>query len=292
MEFEHQKTMKRILPLLVVLLSFGGTLMAQVDGFEQSPNKLLYRIWSQGAGKKDTKVGDFATVRIQYRTDQDSILSDWRELKVEVLEPDYKGHLMEGYSLLKKGDSATFAIPSNVFFPREIGKNRPKDIPSKSYVFLNVVMLDVKTKLEMMMGNQEVLDKANAKDQIAIKAYLEEKGETGTPDANGITRIELLAGQGAGIIEGCTIKVQYTGKLLDGRVFDSSPSGAPFRYVVGKGEVIPGWDKGLIGAQKGGRYLLALPSGMAYGKRGAPGSIIGSYTPLIFIIEVVGARFP
>ena len=74
------------------------------------------------------------------------------------------------------------------------------------------------------------------------------------------------------------VKVHYTGKLLDGTVFDSSrdnpqAQGQPIDFTVGVGMVIPGWEEGIMSMKKGGKRTLIIPSGLGYGAEGAPGAI-------------------
>lgn len=87
---------------------------------------------------------------------------------------------------------------------------------------------------------------------------------------------------------GDTVSVQYTGKLTDGTKFDSSydHGGQPFSFAVGAGQVIKGWDEGLIGAKVGEKRTLTIPSSLGYGDAGIPGVIPGGAT-LIFEVEVV-----
>jgi len=86
------------------------------------------------------------------------------------------------------------------------------------------------------------------------------------------------------------LTVNYTGKLEDGTKFDSSfDRGQPFIFTLGVGQVIKGWDKGLIGAKVGEKLKLTIPPSLAYGESGA-GSIIPPNSTLTFEIEVVNIQ--
>jgi len=76
------------------------------------------------------------------------------------------------------------------------------------------------------------------------------------------------AGTGDVAKPGDTLTVNYTGKLQDGTVFDTSVGKRPIQFVLGAGQVIPGWDQGLIGMKVGGKRLLVVPPDMAYGAAG------------------------
>ena len=86
---------------------------------------------------------------------------------------------------------------------------------------------------------------------------------------------------------GSTVSVHYTGKLVDGTIFDSSyQRNNPISFVLGKGQVIKGWDEGILKMAKGGSGKLIIPSNLAYGENGA-GGIIPPNSTLIFDLELI-----
>ena len=106
--------------------------------------------------------------------------------------------------------------------------------------------------------------------------------------------VESLAeGQGRSPRTGERVKVHYTGWLTDGQKFDSSlDRKEPFEFVLGRGEVIAGWDQGVARMRVGDRIRLTIPPELGYGARGA-GGVIPPNATLIFEIElldVLGAR--
>jgi len=97
---------------------------------------------------------------------------------------------------------------------------------------------------------------------------------------------DLKVGDGATVAVGDTVSVDYVGTLTNGQVFDASSfAGRPFQFVVGGGQVIPGWDRGIVGMKVGGRRMLIIPSGLAYGLTG-----IGSIPPLAVLTFVIDLR--
>jgi FKBP-type peptidyl-prolyl cis-trans isomerase FkpA len=108
---------------------------------------------------------------------------------------------------------------------------------------------------------------------------------------------ELQAGSGAPITAGQKAVVQYTGWLYEtsapdkkGKEFDSSrSSGQPFSFVVGAGQVIKGWDQGVLGMKVGGRRRLTIPATLAYGDVGA-GGVIPPGAALVFDVELVAVE--
>ena len=98
---------------------------------------------------------------------------------------------------------------------------------------------------------------------------------------------DLVVGKGPEVKEGDTVSVNYKGMLTDGKEFDNSyKRGQPFEFKVGAGEVIKGWDLGLVGMRVGGKRNLTIPSALGYGERGV-GSDIPPNSTLIFEVELL-----
>ena len=101
---------------------------------------------------------------------------------------------------------------------------------------------------------------------------------------------ELAAGSGEAATAYSLVEVHYTGKLEDGTVFDSSiPRGETFKFTLGVGQVIPGWDMGLLGMKPEGRRVLNIPTDLAYGAQGA-GGVIPPNANLIFEVELISVQ--
>jgi FKBP-type peptidyl-prolyl cis-trans isomerase len=106
----------------------------------------------------------------------------------------------------------------------------------------------------------------------------------------GIRYIVEKEGAGAFLKPGDLVKVNYVGKLLDGKVFDQNESKTqPFSFHVDRGEVIVGWDQILQIMRPGDKWLVIVPPELAYGRRGYP-PVIPSYATLVFDIEVIGVK--
>ena len=100
---------------------------------------------------------------------------------------------------------------------------------------------------------------------------------------------DLAEGSGEEATAGRTVEVHYVGvSWSSGEEFDSSwDRGQTFKFGLGKGQVIPGWDQGVAGMKVGGRRRLTIPPMLAYGKRGA-GGVIGPDETLVFVVDLVG----
>ena len=102
---------------------------------------------------------------------------------------------------------------------------------------------------------------------------------------------DLEVGEGDEAVAGRTVEVHYVGvSWKTGKQFDASwDRGDTFKFRLGKGDVIPGWDQGVAGMRVGGRRRITIPPMLAYGKRGA-GGVIGPDETLVFVVDLVGVR--
>ncbi|KAJ1823163.1 peptidylprolyl isomerase fpr3 [Coemansia sp. RSA 2599] len=132
-------------------------------------------------------------------------------------------------------------------------------------------------------------EKAEKRAQKEAEKKAEKKAEAKpkTKDCgSGVMADIIKEGDGPAAKNGQRVGMYYIGKLTNGKVFDKNTGGKPFWFRLGGGEVIRGWDKGILGMKKGGERRLTIPSNMAYGKRGAPPDIPPNAT-LVFDIRMV-----
>ena len=130
----------------------------------------------------------------------------------------------------------------------------------------------------VVKGEQEKV----AKEEALIK----EKYPNAIRTSSGLMYIVLTEGNGATPKSGALVEAHYTGRLIDGTKFDSSVDrGKPFLFLVGRGEVIKGWDEAFLSMKKGEKRILIIPPGLAYGDKGM-GTIPPNET-LIFEVELI-----
>jgi hypothetical protein len=103
---------------------------------------------------------------------------------------------------------------------------------------------------------------------------------------SGLRILDQEVGQGAEAVAGKTVSVNYRGTLANGKEFDSSYGRGPFRFPLGGGRVIKGWDEGVAGMRVGGKRRLVIPPDLAYGERGA-GGVIPPNATLTFEVELL-----
>lgn len=183
--------------------------------------------------------------------------------------------LEEGIGLMTVGDIADFAIPYTLAY----GENPYGTIPAYSNLIFEVEMLDI---LSFDEANQSSIEKANAD----FEQYLKDNKIKEKKRESGLVYVRTKKGSGECAVAGQTVTVHYTGKFLDGRVFDSSVErGEPISFVLGEGRVIKGWEEGIALMKKGEKATLILPYTLAYGNRQT--GEIPPYSTLVFDVEII-----
>merc|ERR1712106_1001302 len=177
---------------------------------------------------------------------------------------------------------------------------KPKEIVvEKTNITNGDAEKETKKELKVVEPKEKVIEKSNISSNEAKKetGTKESKIKTNPKDStiseakpkkvvkNGIIIEDLVVGTGVGSKNGNGVGMYYSGRLKTSKKnFDSCKSGKPFRFKLGAGTVIKGWDIGLEGIKVGGKRRLTIPSAMGYGKRGAPPDIPGNST-LVFDVE-------
>lgn len=176
-----------------------------------------------------------------------------------------KGNVIEGWDQglvgMKVGGKRKLTVPPNLGYGADGAMNGR--IPPNSALIFEVSLLDVK----------DVPPTA-----LPLTSVTELKIE------------DLVIGTGAEAKAGDTLSMHYTGWLEDGTKFDSSlDRNQPIEFVLGHGDVIAGWDKGILGMKVGGKRRLTIPPALGYGTSGA-GSTIPPNATLIFEVELVAIK--
>jgi peptidylprolyl isomerase len=113
----------------------------------------------------------------------------------------------------------------------------------------------------------------------------------GEPPSYQLEMEDIAVGEGDEAVSGRNVEVHYVGvSWATGQQFDASwDRGDTFKFGLGKGQVIAGWDQGVAGMRVGGRRRITIPPDLAYGKRGAGGAI-GPDETLVFVVDLIGVR--
>lgn len=198
----------------------------------------------------------------------------------------------EVIGMMKEGGKANAIVPSSQAFGAQ-GAGSVVPPFSTLYYEIELVKIMSNDEFQAKQADKNAKKQADAAQKekgegAAIQKYLKDNNITPTTTLpSGLIYVEKQAGKGPKAANGKKVKVQYTGKLLDGKVFDSSVErGQPFEFTLGQRAVIEGWDLGIALMNQGGKATLIIPSKLAYKDKGA-GDKIPPYAPLVFDVELV-----
>lgn len=282
----------------------GGS---DIKGFKKTENGLHYKFVKENTEEQKVKIGDILVCEITMRIDSTEMFSNMGnpDRTFQVLESQFKGDLSEGLQMLHKGDHAIFAIEMDSLSQYYSPNQMPKEyIPNEGMkLYYEIILHDIVTEEEQAQEQAnymaEMEERKNNETQM-IAQYISDNNITTQPNANGVYVIVDKKGNGPKVAPGKKVQMHYTGRLLDGTIFDTSVETVaqeagiytqnrpyePLAYTVGQMSLIKGWEEGVMGQPKGSKLTLVIPSSMGYGPQGA-GKLIPPYSPLVFNIEIV-----
>lgn len=298
---------KTMIAVAAMAMMMAGTLTACSEkspypGFEKNQNGLYYRFYTQNAGETP-QVGDLLEVKISCMVNDTTAIIPATENMMKLQSPLFAGDINEGMAMMHKGDSASFIVNIDSTFKYMFGQaTLPAEFKSTDVMRFNLMLKDfypekvyamkfasdVKAKNDeraAKLQNDYPEETATAAKQLAD--FLAKNKIVAEPTASGLYYVVDTAGNGEKPEVGKMVTMHYTGKLLDGTVFDSSVErGEPFQFILGVGQVIPGWDEGVQLMTKGEKGVLYIPYYLGYGERQA-GEKIAPFSNLMFEVELI-----
>lgn len=260
------------------------------DGFKKNEQGLIYKYHNHGTGEATPKEGDFVTLSMSY-TDGDTVLFDSKKLgypmKLPMIKSTFKGDVYDGLSMMKVGDSVSIMCNADsVFLKLFRMPSVPPDMDSVKYIYFNMGLSNIQSAEQIQQEKEAETKALLEKEALLRNEYLTANYPDAVATESGLYLISVNKGKGKKAEAGKKVKVHYTGKFLDGSVFDSSVErGEPIEFTLGQGQVIKGWDEGIGTMQVGDKAILVIPSDLAYGP-GGRGSIPPSST-LVFEVELI-----
>lgn len=292
--------------LAAMAMMMVGTMSACAEknpypGYEKNQNGLYYQFFTQNEGELP-QVGDLIEVKICCMINDSTPLIPNTQNMMKLQEPSFPGDLNEGLAMMHKGDSASFIVNTDSTFkylfmqptlPAEFNSTDVMRFEIKVVDFMHEKVYaqnfanDVKNRNAQraaQLQNDYADETAKAAKELAD--YLTKNKIEAVPTESGLYYVVTEPGNGEKPEVGKPVTMHYTGKLLNGTVFDSSVErDQPFQFVLGVGQVIPGWDEGVQLMTKGEKGLLYIPYYLAYGERDM--GDIPPFSNLVFEVELI-----
>lgn len=267
--------------VVATVLAFGAC--SKYKGFKKTKSGIYYKFYGD---IHDTAIsprtGDLVGVLLTLRAGDSTLFGPIpNEMLMDSL---YEGDMFEALRMMHVEDTATFIFDGPKFYETMMEQEYPF---GEDPLYLEVLLYGVmpKAEFEKMKAEYDAkLEVSRDEEKGKIDEYLE-KNPGLKLQPTGVYVKTVKKGNGDKVEPLQTVKVNYTGRFVDGTVFDSSVDrGEPFEFTVGAGQVIPGWDAVVSTMKVGDKVTVLIPSEMAYREgRGA----IPPYSPLVFDIELL-----
>ena len=279
-----------LLSALFLMLSVLTGCSNAPKGYQATDNGLYYRLFTNNGGE-NPQIGDLLELTMSCSVNDTVVILPLTKNIIPMAEPSFWSDFVEGFSMMHKGDSASFIVDIDSSFVNLFGYNTlPPQFSSTDIMRFEVRLDDFYPESEFRFRMIENIKKnypaETEKAASELNAYLEKNGVVAQPTSMGLYYVKTQDGTGEKPSKGSTVKAHYTGYLLDGTVFDTSiERGEPIEFVLGVGQVIPGWDEGIAMMSKGEKAVLYIPYYLAYGDRDL--GVIPPFSNLVFEVELI-----
>jgi FKBP-type peptidyl-prolyl cis-trans isomerase FkpA len=284
--------MKTIASYLLISLVLLGAVSCTNTEFKKTKSGLLYKIYSDGKGES-AKKGQFLKVNVVEKVRDSLLYTSYGGVPVymPVDSPRPVYSYSEILSLLRKGDSAVTVLLVDSLQRKSNGQGMPPYFKKKDKITITFKVVDVFASESLLATDRDAeMNNEKAREVKAVEGYLADHKINAEKTAKGTYVVVDSPGDGTQVDSGKQVSVRYTGKLFpSGKVFESTmtqPGNAPYKFVVGQGQIIQGWDDGLRKFKKGGKGTLYIPAFLAYGQS-AGGPSHKPFENLMFDVEVV-----
>ena len=287
--------MKYILSILITLAVINVNAQGQM---QRTPKGVMYQVFPSGSGERLME-NSIITFNFIQKTDKDSVLASsytmGHPVQTQIRPSQNAGDLMDIFPLMSVKDSAVVKVPVDSIFKGHEDQ-RPPFFAKGGYLTFTLKIIKSQT-LEQAIADIKTAESTGA------AQYINNHKLTVKTTASGLKYVITSPSARRKPLKGDTLLVNYTGRTLDDKVFDSSIESAakaaglqqpgrtyePIQVIVGTGAVIPGWDEGLLLLNEGSKATFVIPSSLAYGDHGQ-GDDIKPYSTLVFDVELVKVK--
>lgn len=289
---------KRIIPIALIGAAIFSLNACKNGGgeYKKTEGGLEYKIVKDEPGDKHAAIGDIVEMHIKMKAD-DSLLADSRvenmgkPVQIQLQQSPIKSDWTNGISLLTEGDSAIFRMSIDTLRAALKGQPLPPFMEKRKFLTYEVKLVSIKSQKQMQEEQEKHAAEQNSIDDKLLQDYFAKNNLKPSKTASGLYYTIEKEGSGESPKPGQQVTVNYTGRTLDGNMFDSNtdPSKGhvePFTFMLGQHQVIEGWDEGIALMKKGAKAKLYIPSSLAYGPAGRQPSIPADAI-LMFDVEVL-----
>jgi FKBP-type peptidyl-prolyl cis-trans isomerase FkpA len=301
-----------MLTAVAAVLAMTACKNSPYPGYEMTDAGMYAKLYNHEEGGVKPKEGDLVRVTLVVKNDKDSVLTDSKDPKnnrpgytyyeFPLMKSLFKGSFEDGLGLLSVGDSASFLISVDSMYKE---KPAPPFLKKGTMLKYDVKLEKITEKAELEKQQHQRMEEQNAANELrkneepkALAKYLEDNKITAKPTASGLYYIETKKGSGPKAKAKDVVRVVYTGRLLDGQVFDSNDmevakaagtydekrSYQPADFPL-DGKVIKGWEEAMMMMSAGTKAKLIIPSSIGYGEQS--GGPIPPYSTLVFDVELI-----
>ena len=261
----------------------------QIPGYEKSQTGLYYKFYEENQG--DTpELMELLDVVLSCKVNDTTTIIPENRMILQMMESMFAGDIFEGIKMMHRGDSASFVVRIDSTFYTLFRSPMPSEFSLNDVMRFNIRLNDFYPESELTSKQIEYMKNTFVEENLVaekeLNEYLKDNGINPITTSTGLNYVKTKDGNGEKPQVGTLVKVHYTGKLLDGTIFDSSVTrNEPVQFVLGIGQVIPGWDEGLQMMSKGEKGVFYIPYYLAYGNTGS--GPIPPFATLIFEVELI-----
>lgn len=261
------------------------------SGYSRGKEGVHFKLHRIGEQVQHARYGDFVTADIQYSTLDDSVFFKGRR-KLRLEKSGAKGSIEACFRMLSEGESATFIISSQEFFTKTLQTTLPAFLNTDEMMKVKLDIIDIQTPEEYNFEKLAFLtwvEDFGEYEKVLLNKFLHEEELEVKPSATGLYCIPLRKSEGKKVEKGDTVTVNYEGRFLNGKFFDSTVRRKqPFQFVFGtEWQVIRGLEEAIGMMREGEKSLFIVPSDLAFGTEGSSTGIIPPFTSLIFEVEIL-----
>lgn len=265
-------------------------------GFAVSDSGLYYRLEVIGNEKK-IESGNYVTVAYEVFADSSKRLKKSRKI-FKLNEKVNDGGIVEGVGMMSEEDSMTFFMTAKNVYLKFIKESVPSAIRPTAEVKVGIKVEQVQTEEEFIAAKNkfrewlmtnEIDDQQMLLEEDAIARYIKSTEEEYSLTPNGLYYHVIQSGDGETPEFGKGVLIDYEGKTLDGKLFDSSyKRGQSFDFILGNEmQVLKGIEEGIFLMSTGAKYKFIIPSYLAYGDEGSVDGVIPPFSPVVYEVELL-----